>query len=239
MKELARELKAVSAFRNAAANFRAVTEDVKEGRESYSDFYDYFTSAIVSFMGSELNFRQADRANVLGIQEDLEKYSRERGKQLNLQGITLLENALISYSEFEKEQTDIFSFDETISDLIDEFDEILKNQILLFETKASDTKEIYTSFAQLYDIIHEGVSIEEFFSFNKNTIQKLIDIRRQEDRGATTNIALWKVIAIAVVACVAIIPIIRCYRLNRCSKKEKAIYDSIIVTAMLVFGACE
>lgn len=238
MKELSREQRAVSAFRNAAANFRIVTEDVLEGREDYCAFYDNFTSAVASFMESELNFRQAGRAEILNIHSDLAAYSRRTGETLNRKGILLLENALNSFSIFER-QAESLVFDETITDLVDEFDEELKNQLLLLETKASDTEQIYQSFAQVYEYLCPTGSTSSLYEYQQSRIEELISVRSQEGRGAVTNIAWWKVVAIAVTACVSLVSIIRCYALHKCSKKEQAIYNSIIAIAMIVFGACE
>lgn len=65
-------------------------------------------------------------------------------------------------------------------------------------------------------------------------------MRGTTGRGSETNIAIWKVLAAAVLLAVGSWLVYKCYYSRwRCSKREQAIYNSIITVALITFGACE
>lgn len=94
-----------------------------------------------------------------------------------------------------------------------------------------------TSMAQLKanDCIEQNL-----LQFMENQLVELAKVRKTESRGAEKNIAAWKLIAIAVLIGVATWSIIKCKLTPwRCSSKEKRVYDTVMATAMITFGACE
>ena len=72
------------------------------------------------------------------------------------------------------------------------------------------------------------------------TLSREHHVRSQPGRGAETNIAVWKIVAIAITAGLGAWVVYKCkYSRWRCSSKEKKIYNTILALAMITYGACE
>jgi hypothetical protein len=117
----------------------------------------------------------------------------------------------------------------------------LKEQICHLEIKGSDAGELGKLVDQMFDTeIKDINSADGFLRLLSGRTKSLIEIRASKGRGAETNIAVWKLVSAAVSLALAIWVVYKCYYSPwRCSKKEKAIYNSRLAVAMIVFGACE
>ncbi|HPD63861.1 MAG TPA: hypothetical protein P5050_01000 [Bacteroidia bacterium] len=239
MKQLSREHQAVFNFKTAVCQLRPVTEtDVAE--TEYRDFYDFFTSAISSFIESELNFRQADRASVLEIQSDFETYSTQNGERLNDIGKEYLNNALSSFQSFKSQQTNLPDITSEFQEIVDNYRIDLKNVLLTLEMKGSDIEEISDEINSVLSTLAPGNTGIQLLDYLEDKIEELINVRNQEGRGAETNIAIWKLLAAAVLLCLGAWVVYKCfYSYKLCSKREKSIYNTILAIAMITFGACE
>lgn len=239
MKQLTREQQAVYNFQIAASLLRPIT-DTDEGREHYKDFYDYFTQAISNFIDSELNFRQGDRCAALNIQPELEHYSNSMGVEYNQIGINSLTDALSAFNHFKEAQTELPTTDAQFQTALDEYRARLKQELVKLEIKGSDADEYSEQINLVLESLAIGNSGMDLLNLTSSKIQELINIRNSPTRGADTNIAVWKLIAAAVMLGVGSWAVYKCKYSNRlCSKKEKSIYNTIIYIAMVTFGACE
>lgn len=239
MKQLSREHQAVFNFEQAAIQLRPVTE-TDEGQEDYRDFFDYFTGSISNFINSELHFRQAERCTNVGVQPDLESYSQNFGEELNNRGIELLQESLTSFNSFKDVQGELPATDSEFQQELNTFKHRLKETMVTLEIKGSDAEELSNQIDELANTLASGSTGMNLLDYGSTKIQELIDTRNQPGRGADSNIPLWKLIAAAVLLLLGTWVVYKCYYTRRlCSKKQKAIYNTILAVAMIVFGACE
>ncbi len=241
MKQLTREQQAVYNFQISSDLLRPVVEpDESEGSKNYEEFYDYFIGAISKFIDSELNFRQGDRCSVLNLQPDLMNYSNNIGTEYNQTGIDVLTDALTSFNNFKNTQTDTPVTDSEFQIVLDEYRDNLKQELLKLEIKGSDVQEYGEQIDLVLDTLLPGNNGMDLLNYTSSKIQELIDIRNSPTRGAETNIAIWKLLAAAVIIGVGSWVIYKCYwSSRRCSKKQKSKYNTILFIAMVTFGACE
>lgn len=239
MKQLTVAHQAVFNFKTAADQYRPVTEtDVAQ--EDYRDFYDYFTGAISNFINSELNFRQGARCASVGINPDLQSYSDGLGEQLNTEGIGYLVEALICFNNFRDEQVDLPVIGADFQPILADYKTRLRETMVLLEIKGSDALELSNEIEAVTSKLVAGNTGQQLLEYIAAKVQQLADVRSQPGRGAESNIAIWKLIAAAVMLGLASWVVYKCYYSQRlCSKREKAIYNSILAVAMIVFGACE
>ena len=239
MKQLSREHQAVFNFETAVAQLRPVTEtDVDEA--DYKNFYDSFTSAVSNFINSELHFRQADRCETVGVNPDLETYSRDYGTELNDRGIAMLGNARDALNDFIEQQGALPTTGDEFEAELSDYADRLKRTMVSLEIKASDASELSEAIDQAIATLAPGANGADLLNYASTKIQELIDVRGEDGRGADTNIPIWKLIAAAVLLVLGLWVVYKCYYSRwLCSKKEKAIYNTILSVAMIVFGACE
>lgn len=238
MKELTREQRAVYNFKVAASILRPITE-MDVAMEDYQEFYDAFTGGVSRFIDSELNFRQAARCKAVKVQPDLEKYSKAIGEKSNTQGVEYLNIGLASFNKFKKAQK-FSEYDSKFEKVVQEYGDNLRNILVTMEIKGSDAEELNNVFNEVLKALSSKNGGEAVLNVISSKIEELIKVRQTAGRGAETNIAIWKLIAAAVLLCVGAWLIFKCYYSRwRCSKREKAIYDSILAVAMMIYGACE
>jgi hypothetical protein len=239
MKQLTREQQAVFNFNEAAIQLRPITE-TDLGMSDYQDFYDYFTSGISRFIESELNYRQAQRCSEIGIQPELEKHSFERGKKCNETGITYLKNSKECFVKFTGQQLDLNKTDSGFQKVLEKYKIELKEVLSELEIKGSDAKQLSEKIDEVLGTLAIGNSGEDLLDYMQKKITELSDVRATDGRGAETNIAVWKLLAAVVLLGLGAWAVYKCYYSKwLCSKREKAIYDTIMAVAMIVFGACE
>lgn len=242
MKQLTREQQAVFNFQTSMSQLRPIVED--DQSIHFVRWFDSFESSISSFITSELNFRQAERCDVLKVYPDLGNHSRGIGNDANKAGISYLKNSIEYLKLFKQDlrenEQKPFSFDRKGIDKIEKFSESLRKQIALMEIKGSDAKEFNETIEVAYKMFHKVGGEGEIIDFIIKKTDELIKIRSSKGRGAETNIAIWKLIAAAALFALASWVIWKCHWSRwRCSKTEKATYNTILVIAMITFGACE
>ncbi|MEA3494580.1 MAG: hypothetical protein U9R42_00935 [Bacteroidota bacterium] len=241
MKQLTREQQAVYNFQVSATVLRSVVEFEQEnGQNEYIDFFDFYTGAISNFINSELNYRQGDRCAAVNMQTDLMNYSNSQGAVSNTNGIDFLTKGLESFNLFKEAQTELPDTTAEFLEVVNQYRSELKEELLLQEMKGSDVTEIAEQIDIVLDSLQIGNSGADLLNLMSEKIQELIDTRNLPTRGAETNIAVWKLIAIAVMIGVGTWVIYKCYWSRRgCSKKRKKTYNTILAIALITYGACE
>lgn len=176
----------------------------------------------------------------MGIQPDLQSYAQAMRTELNNRGIDYLTESLTPFNSFKDEQTDLSVTDADFQQVLNEHKSALKDILIRLEIKGSDASELSDVIDEVANTLAEGNSGMNLLDYMATKIQQLIDTRNQPGRGADTNIAIWKLIAAAVLLDLGIWVVYKCnYSRWLCSRREKAIYNTILAVAMIVFGACE
>jgi hypothetical protein len=239
MREFSREHRAVFEVKTAFAQFRPNVEDHEIADVTRS--FDLFESAVCSFVLSELHFRQAERCRALKVQPELAAHSEAQGKSRNAAGVGDLQLALsildraagsISKTSIKGSGGKKFEPAEAVRKL--------KEEIAYLEIKGSDATELGSLVDELFTKSVAGADSDQAFAaLIAERLKNLAEVRGRADRGAQTNLPLWKLIAAAVALVVAVWIIYKCFFSRfRCSKAEKAIYEAVFVAAAVMFGAC-
>ncbi|HHT9113662.1 MAG: hypothetical protein HZA47_11080 [Planctomycetes bacterium] len=239
MKELTREHRAILNFKLASAQVRAIVGD--EENIMFTRFYDAFEGGISYFIQSELNIRQGERCRALGVKPEIQSAALAQGAKLNKKGIEMLGISQAMLGEFiktiakEEPSTDV-KFQAKLKEFQVDVREILSD----LEIKASDAKEIDGVLTEVIAAAGPGKTSKDLAAFLAAKVKALAEVRGTAGRGAETNIAIWKLVAAATLLALAIWVVYKCYYSRwRCSKSEKAVYDTILAFAMVVFCACE
>lgn len=238
MKTLSREHQAVFNFKNGMCQLRPVVTDQEE--ISFTRFFDSFDGAISDFIQTELFIRQGERCKELKINPDLESYSMNYGTKLNKQGIEFTRESLGFLREFKKSLKNEPITDEEFQKTLEEYHLDLKETLVQIEMKASDVKEIDKVIEETLKTLKKGSTGIDLISYIEKNLEELIKIRSKPGRGAETNIAVWKLIAAAILLGLGTWVVYKCkYSPWRCSSAEKKIYNTILAIALSTFGACE
>lgn len=238
MKTLSREHQAVFNFKNGMCQLRPVVTDQED--ISFTRFFDSFDGAISDFIQTELFIRQGERCKELKINPDLESYSMNYGTKLNKQGIELTRTSLGFLMEFKKSLKNEPITDEDFQKILEEYHVDLKEMLVHIEMKASDVKEIDKVIEDTFKVLKKGNTGIDLISHIEKNLEELIKTRSKPSRGAETNIAVWKLIAAAVLLGLGAWVVYKCkYSPWRCSSAEKKIYNTILAIALITFGACE
>lgn len=238
MKQLSREHQAISNLKISFCSFRPIVED--EQSLELIRFYDSFEGALSSFVLTELHIRQADRCKALGVFPDRQKSSLAVGEKHNLRGTSYLATSRIFLQEFRTALTPENPVNRGFSRRIGEFKLDVKEALAELEIKGSDAGELGNVFEEVIAILKPGATSVDMFNYIDRKVGELETVRKSPTRGAETNIAVWKLVSAAVMLGLATWVVYKCYYSSwRCSKNEKAIYNSILAVAAIVFGACE
>lgn len=97
------------------------------------------------------------------------------------------------------------------------------------ELKPKDVGRIQELIDEATKIVLSGENLGLWLSQQAKTLS---DARRAEDRGNRDNLPWWKIVIIAVYVGLSVWKIWRCTVRNRCSRGEKAAYE----TAAVVLG---
>lgn len=238
MKTLTREHQAVFNFKTGMDQLRPIVTD----QESiyYTRFFDSFDGAISNFIQTELFLRQAERCRELDVNSDLENYSFGYGTKLNQQGIDILKDSIAFLKEFKKSLNDEPIIDDEFQTILNNYHIDLKETLVHVELKASDVKEIDQVIESTLSTLATGNTGIELISYIESNLEKLVSLRNEPGRGAEKNIAVWKIVAAAVILGLGAWIVYKCYYSPwRCSSKEKKIYNTILAIALITFGACE
>lgn len=248
MRQLTREHQAVSNFKTAIAQLRPIVED--DEAIQYPRFYDSYEGAISNFILSELYIRQGERCDVLDVFPDLKNFSLDYGNSLNTQGIGYLETAKAFLVDFKNSLGTQPDTDADFQTELNAYFENIKETLSQVEIKADDAEAYSEKFRDVLDSLAIGNNGLDLLDYIIASVQDLIDARGTSSRGAAlvsvTGAALllippvWKVAAAAVLLGLGAWVVYKCYYSPwRCSKREQAIYNTILAFAMIALGACE
>jgi hypothetical protein len=232
MKQLSREHQAVFNFKNAVAQFRPVVTDQES--MPFTRFFDSFEGAISNFIQTELFIRQGERCARLNVFPDLKNFSLNYGNQLNVQGIDYLNISKTFLQEFRNSLSNEPVTDAAFQQVLNGYFVNINETLSQIEVKASDAAELSAKFRTVLDTLATGSSGLKLIDY------LILQVRSTPGRGAETNIAIWKLVAAAALLALGAWVVYKCYYSRwRCSKREQAIYNSILTVAMITFGACE
>ena len=238
MKTLSREHQAVFNFKNGMCQLRPVVTN--EEAISYTRFYDSFEGGISNFIQTELFIRTGERCDALGVNPDLKSYSLNYGEKLNKQGIDYTKLSLGFLQDFKKSLKDEPKTDDAFQKKLEEYYTDLKETLVHIELKASDVKEIDQVIKDTFKALKTGNTGIDLISYIEDNMKQLIKLRNEPGRGSETNIAVWKLVAAAVLFGLGNWVVYKCYYSPwKCSSNEKKIYNTILALALITFGACE
>lgn len=233
MQILSRELEAVDRFSRAAFHFVGILED-----ERLKVFAAEFVDGLTAIGESELHARQMDRCEVLGVQGGRKEVARERFKELNERGRKIV----LSSASRLKALRDDFERDPsqetaTLTNVqLKEWRERLYGMLVDLEMKGSDVQQVQESIDEYANAMRtKGPGA--VLTLTERKVKELHKVRGQSGRGATTNIAIWKAIAIAVFIGVGLWAIFKCSFFG-CSITENLAYGTIMLIAFLVAIFC-
>jgi hypothetical protein len=221
------------------AHLRPVVED--EQSVELVRFYDGFEGAISSFVLTELYIRQGERCKALNVFPSYQTHSTQRGEKHNVRGLSYLDSSRAFLNDFRSTiQKDTPVDKKFLKQALTEFKQDLKEALADLEIKASDATELGNTVDEVGAVFVPGATSIEVFNFIDAKVGELEKARQLPGRGADTNLPIWKLIAAAVLLGLGAWVVYKCfYSRSRCSKKEKAIYDTILATAIVAIAACE
>jgi hypothetical protein len=235
MKVYSREHQSLVQFQNAVSNYRPSVADTESKDFQYG--FDSFTDAVGKFILSELNFRQGERSEVLGIYDDRTKYYRGIGGEFNAQGIKALKEGQPALTEMVNSLPAGGSSPE-LSEAIAEMLGVFEKVIIDVEMKSGDVKELNAEIRKIAEIA-QGGSSRAVGDYMLSRFNELAEVRNTPGRGAETNLPFWKLIAAGVIFGVGFVLIASCYNgWWTCSSSRRRTYEWIIAVAAIVLGAC-
>ncbi len=206
---------------------------VNSDEPQLATFLESFNDACSLFGLSELYYRQKGRIEYGTGQPDLIAYYTELGGTYNNKGIDLLTiaiNGLVAY--ISSHQFNPPGQPAQFTEFSKEFKTYFEN----LEVKPRDTQELVTVLNDTVNAVTPGEQATLQYLLNKAL--ELRAVRQSPDRGADTNLAWWKIVAIGVYVGLAAIEVWYCIIKNKCSKKAKAVLKSGQTIAALVMKFC-
>jgi len=233
MKTLTRELEAVNRFTQVAFQFVGTLED-----ERLRGFAAQFVDGITVIGESELNARQMERCQVLGIQPARRDFARERFRELNDRGREIILSSIPKLRELGEDAGGAPSGKKKSMTRaeVKQWKDRLYTLLVDVEMKASDVRQIQASIDD-YAKVMTAKGPKGVASLMEKQVRELHRFRGQSGRGATTNIAIWKAIAIAVFIGVSLWAIFKC-SIFGCSIIENLAYGTIALIALVVVFFC-
>ena len=236
MKVYSREHQGLVQFENAVSNYRPAVADTDS--KPFLDGFDAFTDAVGQFVLSELNFRQGERSEVLGVYEDRTAYYKGIGNEFNTQGIDALKEGrpflaelVGSLPEGGKEYPEL---EERVNEILGAFDKIMMD----VEAKAGDIKELDVEIQSIAELTRTN-NPRAVGEYMLRRFDELTELRGTPGRGAETNLPLWKLYAAAVIFGVGFVLIASCYYgLWTCTRARRRTYEGIILAAAILLSAC-
>lgn len=206
---------------------------VNSGETELATFVESFNDACSLFGLSELYYRQKGRIEYGTNEPDLIAYYDELGQQYNNKGIDLLTLAIDGLQAYiNSHQFDPPGQPADFSEFVGEFKTYFEN----LEVKPRDTQELVTVLNNTVNAVAPGE--QATFQYLLDKAIELRTVRQSPDRGAETNLAWWKIVAIAVYVGLAATEIWFCIIKNKCSKKAKAVLKGGQTIAALVMKFC-
>ncbi len=205
---------------------------VNSGETEVATFLESFNDACSLFGLSELYFRQKGRIEFASGEPDLIAYYDELGQQYNNKGIDLLTLAIEDLQVYINSNQFPAGPPADFSGFVEEFKVYFEN----LEVKPRDTQELVTVLNDTVNAVQPGEQATLQYLLNKAI--ELRTVRQSPDRGADTNLAWWKIVAIAVYVGLAATEIWFCIIKNKCSKKAKAVLKGGQTIAALVMKFC-
>lgn len=236
MKVYSREHQALVQFQNAVSNYRPSVADTESKDLQYG--FDSFTDAVGKFILSELNFRQGERSEVLGIYDERNAYYKRIGNEFNTQGIEALKEGQPFLTEVVNSLPTGGGEGPALAEGIAEMLDVFQKVMMDVEMKAGDVAELNTEIQGIAKIA-QGNNARAVGDYMLNRFNQLAEVRGSSGRGAETNLPFWKLIAAGVIFGVGFVLIASCYNgWWTCTRARRRTYESIIAAAAIILGAC-
>jgi hypothetical protein len=199
--------------------------------DGFADFVGLWSKS-VSYLGqSELHARRAERYEVFDIEPALASAARRPFEKYNAQGIEGLKQAKrrLGSMQTHLEEYDRGVADRDIAGELDEHRSLLFAELAEIEMKQSDARK-------LRDLVDEAIDTTKrsglagLGQWMDQQLDKGIEARGRDDRGAVENFAIWKLAAvIAILIALGIAFAIHCGWFG-CSVYSRNNYIAAILT---------
>lgn len=231
--KVGREQDAMADFLQATDFMRRIADDDRV--KGFADLNDNLIQAIASFGVGELHARRAERLQALKLSGSRSQAAAKLSARYNEKGQKLLDSAMVGVKALEKD-LEKYPKEPLSAVIVDEFYEDLREALVDLEVKASDVEQINTVIRSGFDQFR-GKPPQGISEYLTSKIKELGDIRKRSDRGAVSNVPLWKIAAIAVAVGVWIWALFRCGA-GKCSLSEGLAYFVIFAVAVLITKFC-
>jgi hypothetical protein len=231
---LTREQQAVQEFLSASEFMRHIAADRQD--TGLLDLSDAVVQAIAAFGAAELYARQAERVRVLGAQASRGQAASRLSTRFNDKGLRCLAQARQALGTF-RQDVGKYPQDTNVREHVSTFEQELREALVDLEVKASDVEKIQGAIARGLDAVRGG-GIAALPGYLQEHLAELERLRRRQDRGATENIPVWKIAAIAIAVGVWIWAFFKCGIFRNCTFAEGLTYAVIFWLAVLVTRFC-
>jgi hypothetical protein len=236
MKVYSREHHALVQYENAATNYRPTVADLES--PNLLQAFDSFTEGVGKFILSELNYRQGERSQILGVYPNRTDYYSGIGGEFNAAGIAALDEGKAFLEQFVNALPNGGGNYQALPESVAEFRSAFQKIIIDVEAKAGDIAELNGEFEEIATLTL-GNNPREVGNYLLNRYNQLTELRATPGRGAETNLPLWKLYAAAVIIGVGFVLIGSCYYgLFTCTRARRRQYEAAILIAAIVLGAC-
>lgn len=207
---------------------------VNSGETELARFLETYNDACSLFGLSELYFRQKGRIEQSTADPDQIAFYNDLGESYNQKGIDVLTLAIDGLQSYVNSHSFIPPGTQAdFSNMANEFKFYFENM----EIKPSDTAELVNVLNETLTAVSAGEQATYQYLLDK--ANELKAVRQTPDRGASTNLAWWKIVAIAVYVGLAALEIWLCILRSRgCSKVAKAALKAGQTIAGLVMKFC-
>lgn len=223
---------------NASLDFHVMSSpqllSIKDiGEPELSNFFEAYLDACSSFGLSELYFRTKGRIENGTGEQDLIDYYNNLGETYNQKGIDVLTIAITDFQAY------VNGLPPNPPHPPADYSEFVAESKFFYENleiKPADTAELITALNEAVNAASPSESgLYQYILLKANELKT---VRQSPGRGAETNLAWWKIVAIGVIIGIAALEIWRCIYKNKCSKTEKAAYKAGYTIASLVLKFC-
>src|SRR6266576_1302899 len=232
MQVLPRELQAVDGFTRAAFQFVGMLED-----EHLRRFAAQLSDGVTVTAESELYARQVERCEALGVQRGRGEFCQQRFGELNERGRRIIQASTARLTELREAFKSQYPKDKRVAPAqVNEWRDRIYTLLSELDLKGSDAKELKGIVDQYAEIMTKKGPAEVLALLEQN-VNELYRVRGESGRGATTNLPIWKAIAIAAFMGVGLWAIFKCGFFG-CTINENLAYGTIMTIAALVSWFC-
>ncbi len=222
---LSREQQSAFDFLNATAVLQQIAND-GHGTGLLS-FTNALIEAGLAFGTAELHARTAERLSALDMQASRTLNASKMAARSQDRGFEAVANARTALARFQKELA-TYPKDAEIGYGLDRAQEGLREALADMELKAADVVKLDGVIRQCFDTIRAkgAAGLPDYLAEQIDALER---VRRQDDRGASENIAIWKVVLIAAALGVWVWGFFKCKWWGSCDVKWEGMVFCILV----------